>query len=89
VALKTIGNYTKDGNLGFFLGLGFHSKPKLLHQIPAEPWKWGGKQAPQFHHFLTHGQKGLPNGQKGRVGQKPTLVSSIWIEMYLQPHANM
>jgi hypothetical protein len=30
VALKTIGNYTEDGNLGFSLGLGFHSKPRLL-----------------------------------------------------------
>jgi hypothetical protein len=33
----------------------------------------GGKQAPQFHHFPTHGQKGLPNGQTGRVGQNQHL----------------
>ncbi len=32
-----IGNYTEDGNLGFSLGLGFHSKQRLLHQIPTEP----------------------------------------------------
>jgi hypothetical protein len=37
VTLKTIGNYTEDGNLGFSLGLGFHSKPRLLYQIPVEP----------------------------------------------------
>jgi len=37
VTLKTIGNYIEDGNLGFSLGLGFHSKPRLLHQILVEP----------------------------------------------------
>jgi hypothetical protein len=73
VALKTIGNYTEDGNLGFSLGLGFHSKARLLHQIPVEPWKLGGKQAPWFHHFLTHDQKGLANGQTGWVGQNQHL----------------
>ncbi len=76
MALKTIGNYTEDGNLGFSLGLGFHSKPKLLHQILVEPWKLGGKQAPQFHHFFTHVQKGLGNGQTGRVGQNQHLSLS-------------
>jgi hypothetical protein len=33
----------------------------------------GGKQAPWFHHFLTHGQNGLANGQTGRVGQNQHL----------------
>jgi hypothetical protein len=37
VTFKTIDNYIEDGNLRFSLGLGFHSKPRPLHQIPVEP----------------------------------------------------
>jgi hypothetical protein len=53
VALKTIGNYTEDGNLGFSLGLGLASTSN-----PSKTLKIGGETStsvPPFFHSCSKG----------------------------------
>jgi len=77
VALKTIGNYIEDGNLGFFFGFRVPFQTKATTPNPNRTLKMGGKISTSVPPF-SHSRSKRTTKWTNRAGWlKPTVVCSI------------